>query len=1051
MLIWLPALSLGQSTYSEVLGTVVDPSNLAITDAKVVVKSLDTNIANETTTDSQGRFRVRQLLLGNYQVEVEKAGFARYVQGPITLRLNQNADLNITLSVSSVSETVTVQANATMVNTTNAEVATQFESKRVSELPLNPERNINNLVLSVAGVSQLSSGQSTFTSGGVNFSVNGNRLRSNNFMVDGQDTNDPSVAGTNQTINNPDIVAEYRVITNQFLAEYGRNSGSVINVVTKSGGNDFHGSAFWFYNSNALNTLSNQQVNARVSEVPFLNVHQFGGTVGGPVIKNKIFFFNSLQKWTDHQVGFGTTLNGAPTDAGRAILNQVGGSRPQIKALLDYLPAAQFPLARSAPLVAGGNTYQIPLGSITGSAAFQETNWQGSGRGDIRVNDRNNLSMRYMINDDAYSGSGQVTPPGNTTTGTTRAQSATVAWNSAPTPNIYNELRVSYMRYNSITNSTDPRSELIPSVEVSELGLVGINAATSRTAIGLALNLPQWRRTNTYQVQNTTGIVRGAHSVKFGFDFKRSDSVQFFGPTSRGSLAYDTLQRLYDDVATAATINATLPGGDVIWPFLGYDYYFFAQDEWRVSKNFTLSYGLRYETPAQTLNSLIQINNRIVNAAGGDQGFKMMAIPPRDLNNFAPRFGFNYRLGEGKGFLRWFTGEGRLVARGGYARSYDSFFNNLPLNVASAFPFLNSVNFLQGATAPEAFAKVQDARARGVPANPATANRTILDPAYRSAVVEQFSFQLQRELAKDYALTVGWIATKGTGLYMTVDANPIIPFSAPARRVNTYIGTLRNRCNCGSSTYHSLQASLEKRLSSNFSAGAHYTWSSFLDDASELFNPNALSDVAVAQNSYDRRAERGRSSFDRPHRFTMNAVYEVPFMREQQGVLGKVVGGWQISPFFTLQSGAPFTVLNGADPGGVLAGISGMVGSAIRPNVNTSLDVSNMKVADIYAAQQAARTSGNPLWRQVTAAAPWGNSGRNILRADGIGNLDLGLMKNTNITEGIRLQLRCDMFNVTNTRNFGTPDGRVNSAGFLNQWNTDGGRRRIQISARIVF
>jgi hypothetical protein len=248
-----------------------------------------------------------------------------------------------------------------------------------------------------------------------------------------------------------------------------------------------------------------------------------------------------------------------------------------------------------------------------------------------------------------------------------------------------------------------------------------------------------------------------------------------------------------------------------------------------------------------------------------------------------------------------------------------------------------------------------------------------------------------------------------------------------------------------------LQASLEKRLSSNFSAGAHYTWSSFLDDASELFNPNALSDVAVAQNSYDRRAERGRSSFDRPHRFTMNAVYEVPFMREQQGVLGKVVGGWQISPFFTLQSGAPFTVLNGADPGGVLAGISGMVGSAIRPNVNTSLDVSNMKLADIYAAQQAARTSGNPLWRQVTAAAPWGNSGRNILRADGIGNLDLGLMKNTNITEGIRLQLRCDMFNVTNTRNFGTPDGQVNSAGFLNQWNTDGGRRRIQISARIVF
>jgi hypothetical protein len=210
-----------------------------------------------------------------------------------------------------------------------------------------------------------------------------------------------------------------------------------------------------------------------------------------------------------------------------------------------------------------------------------------------------------------------------------------------------------------------------------------------------------------------------------------------------------------------------------------------------------------------------------VEAAGGDPAFKMMAIPPRDMNNFAARVGFNYRFGEGKGPLRWFTGNGQMVARGGYARSYDSSFNNLPLNVASAFPFLNSVNFLQGATAPDAFAKVQTARSRGVPANPATANRTILDPNYRSSVVEQFSFQLQRELAKDYVLSAGWIATKGTGLFMTGDANPIIPFSSPARRVNTFIGTLRNRCNCGSSIYHSLQVSLEKRLSSSFSAGAH--------------------------------------------------------------------------------------------------------------------------------------------------------------------------------------------------------------------------------------
>jgi hypothetical protein len=1044
------SIGFAQSTSSEILGTVTDPSGSAVADAKVEAKSLRTGIANATATDVEGRFRIRQLPPDDYSVTVEKGGFSTYVQGPITLRLNQSAELNVRLAVSALSETITVQANAAMVNTTNAEVAVNFESRRVSELPLSIDRNINNLALSVPGVSQLSSGQTGFTSGGPNFSVNGNRLRSNNFMIDGQDANDPSVAGNQQVINNPDIVAEFRVITNQFLAEYGRNSGSIISIVTKSGTNQLHGSAFWFYNGNKLNTLSNQDVSAGYKAVPWRVENQFGGTAGGPVIKNRAFMFGSLQKWTIRSIGTGTTLSGAPTDAGRTILTQVGASRPQVKALLDYLPAAQTPIGRSAPLVAGGNTYQIPLGSITGSTSFAENNWQGSGRGDIRFNDKHYLSMRYMVNDDLYSGSGQATPPGNTTTGASRAQSATMAWNGALSPSVFSELRASYMRLNTLTNATDPRSEAIPSLEVSELGMVGINAASSRTAIGLAVNLPQWRRTNTYQLQSATGITRGPHALKFGFDFRRTDTVTFFGPTSRGSLAYDTMQRLYDDVATAATINATLPGGTVIWPFLNYDYFFFIQDEWRATKSLTLTYGLRYETPGQTINSLVPINNRVILAAGGDPSYRMMVIPPRDLNNLAPRFGVNYNFGQGKGILRWLTGN-QLVARAGYARSYDSSFNNLPLNVASAFPFLNSVNFLQGATAPDAYSRVQNARSQGVPANPATANRTILDPNYRSSVVEQFSFQLQRELAPDYALTVGWIANKGTGLYQTVDANPIIPFSSPARRVNTYMGTLRNRCNCAASIYHSLQVSLEKRLSKSFSAGAHYTWSAFIDDASELFNPNALSDVAVSQNSFDRRSDRGRSSFDRPHRFTMNAVYEVPFMREQSNWYGKIVGGWQVSPFLTFQAGAPFTVLNGADPGGVLAGISGMVGSAIRPNLNTSLDLSHMNLADVYIAQQAARTAGNPLWRQVTAAAPWGNSGRNILRADGIGNLDLGLMKNTQINERIRLQFRCDIFNTTNTRNFGTPDGRVNSAGFLNQWNTDGGRRRVQLSARIAF
>ncbi|MBI5281889.1 MAG: TonB-dependent receptor [Candidatus Solibacter usitatus] len=1052
--------AVAQITSGTILGTIRDASGAPVSGAGVKARNIGTNDTRELTASTEGTFRFPQLPPGSYEVTVTKAGFGKYVQGPIVLRSGQDADLSIKLEVASVTETISVNTDAPLLNTTNAEVSTNFESKRISELPLAPNRNILNLALSVPGVSQLSSGQSNFAAGGVNFSSNGMRVRSNNFMIDGQDSNDPSVTGNQQTINNPDIVAEVKIVTNQFMAEYGRTAGSVVSIITKSGTNELHGSAFWFYNSNALNTLSNQEVNARVTQVPFLNEHQFGGTVGGPVLipkvyngKDKTFFFTSLQKWTVRQVGFGSTLDGAPTEAGRQMLSGVSQGRAQVQALLTYLPAAEVASGKFAPLNTGTQTLQIPLGRITGSTGVGQTNYQGTARFDHRFNDRNLLTGRYMVNDDLVYGSGQVTPPGLTTVSPSRAQSATLAWNYTPAPAVFNEMRVSYQRLVSQSDASNSASQAIPSLEVGELGLVGINAAASRTAIGLAVNLPQFRRNNTYQLQNTTSWIKGKHSIKGGIDFRRVDIVSFFGPTSRGSLSYDTLQRLYDDVATVATINATLPGGDVIWPFKQYDYYWFLQDEWRVSRRFTLTYGLRWESPGPSLDSLIPINNRIVAAAGNNEAYRMTNRPARDLNNWAPRVGFNYRFGQGPGLLGWLTGNEQLVLRGGYARSYDHNFVNLTLNVASAFPFLNSVNFISGGVATQAFTKIQNARFSGVPANPATANRTILSPDQRSAVAEQYSMQMQREFARDWGVTVGWVATKGTGLFQTIDGNPIIPGSG-GRRVDPNFGVLRNRCNCAASIYHSLQTSLEKRLSKNFAMGAHYTWAKFIDYASELFNPNALSDVALPQDSYNRRADRGPSTFDRTHRFTVNGVYEVPFLRDQKGFAGKVVGGWQISPFLTLQTGAPFTVLNGADPGGRLSGISGLVGVAIRPNVNTTMDLSSMGLPELYriwnsipAAQRATQGFFTP----VTAAQGIGNAGRGILRADGIGNMDLSVMKNTKIGERVNTQLRGDFFNFTNTRNFGLPDGRITSAAFLNQWNTDAGRRRVQVSLRVQF
>jgi hypothetical protein len=255
------------------------------------------------------------------------------------------------------------------------------------------------------------------------------------------------------------------------------------------------------------------------------------------------------------------------------------------------------------------------------------------------------------------------------------------------------------------------------------------------------------------------------------------------------------------------------------------------------------------------------------------------------------------------------------------------------------------------------------------------------------------------------------------------------------------------RSNAASSVYHSLQTSLEKRLSRNFSAGLHYTYSSFIDTASEIFNPST-GEVAVAQDPFNLRNDRARSTYDRPHRITGNAVFELPFYQEQKDWKGRVLGGFQLNAFATLQSGAPFTVLNGADPARVLTGIDGLVGNAIRANLATNLDVSSMNIIELRAAGGASLFSALP----ANGSQRVGTAGRNILRADGIQNLDLGILKNTRLRERHNLQFRADMFNATNTRNFGIPSGTVTAgANFLNQWATNGGNRRIILGLRYTF
>lgn len=1085
---WLIAVSLllaafavsawGQASTGSISGVVTDPTGATIPGATVSIRNLDNGLSHTVTTADDGRFAFNSIPGGPYELSVSKPGFARHLRGPVHLLLNQNAVLNASLKPTGTAEEVTVTDDAPLINTTNAEVGVRFDSHRLSEIPQAGQgaagggfRDIFSYALSAPGVSQMNSGNAGF-SAGTAFSVNGMRTRSNNFMVDGQDVNDPSVTGYQQQWNNPDAVEEFRLLTSQFSAEYGRAGGSVVNVVTKSGTNRLHGSAFWFHNDNTLNTRSNlekaAQVGTGIDKQPLRIENQFGGTIGGPIKKNKTFFFGSLQRWTDRQLGAGSTINGAPTDVGRTALQNNDGSLPQVQALLKFLPQAQTAAknlvfychgapAGSGPVISGkglaqtatcpaGTLVTVPVGDLTNSTRQAFNDWQWSTRVDHQINPRNSFNARYMFNTQLNSGSGQATPAGLSNVSPARSQAATAALTSTLTPHLLNEARFSWNKFRSATGPEDLTSLQIPSIEIANMGLTGFNASATRTAIGYGVNLPQSRVDNTYQIQDSMTWTHGSHTFKFGADIRQVQVRSDFNPNVRGQLRYTDLHRFVADVADqTAQINAPLPGGQLIMYYFYWDEYLYAQDTWKIRPSFTLNYGVRYELPGDSISSLYNVNDRIVAANGNNPIFRYNSRPERDTNNFAPRVGFAWNPRFTDGFLSRLTGGDKLVLRGGYAVSYDYAFLNMALNISSAFPF-------QAAFSIPGTSGVWNA-IHSQTLNVAKAlflNQTRVAPEFRAPYAQQYSLEAQRELGANTVFRLGYIGTKGTALFQSKEGNPTTRcFPVPSTgcpRVDPTQGVIRVRTNTGASIYHSMQVSLERRPVAGFSGGLHYTWSSFIDDGSDVFNPSGNAEVAEYQDPFSNAGERARSTYDRPQRISGNVVYELPWMRNQPGAIGRVLGGWQISAIITFQSGSPFTVLNGTDPAKVLLG--SLVGTAIRPNIADPNAVRGKSITELLAA------GGASLWTALPSngSIPTGNSARNTIRGDSLQSVDFSIMKGFKIAEGHEFQFRADMFNLPNTRNFGIPESRINTGtAFLNEKATDGGKRRVFLSLRYTF
>ena len=584
-----PAFS--QTSTGSISGTVTDQDHAVMVGATVVGRNTETGFVRPAAvTNSSGFYRLMDVPSGPYEITIQAAGFKKHVHPRITVDVGQDATLDAVLEPGPIEESIIVTDNASWLNSSTAEVKTRFDSRRLSELPISTSRSALNVLLSTPGVIQLVTGQASFNQL-LSVSVNGGRTRSNNFMLDGQDMNDPTFTGAEVALNNPDAIQEVSIITNQFKAEYGHNAASIINVVGKSGTNNYHGSLFWFHNDQHLNACNNLDKVATGAptgfcnkdaasdarkRAPLRNENQVGFTFGGPLTlptfgegdgrvwkgTDRTFIFADYQRWSDRSLVSGPTLNGAPTAAGRDVLQSFAGDRPQVQVLLRSVPAG-IPNGTSTTFtIPGQPPRSVELGDFTGSSLFVFDDQQGSLRLDHRFNERHVFYARYRFDSQDSSGGGPVTPPGLTTVNTSRSTALAIVLNSVLTNRSSNEARLAWLQFSSRGDAEFPLSKTIPSMTITDLGMIQSNAQALSRGLGFPPALPGFREHDTYQISDAFSHFTGAHNMKFGVELRRTDARLLGILNQRGTLTYSTLSNFVNDSATAATKNFLLPGGE---------------------------------------------------------------------------------------------------------------------------------------------------------------------------------------------------------------------------------------------------------------------------------------------------------------------------------------------------------------------------------------------------------------------------------------------------------------------------------------------------------